>query len=131
MHRLEDPAAIYRALSVLQIGDVVPVQLYISDYEDGEIPRWVLIWREEMPATEQLALIFEDQTPYARQGDMFDPYAHLLPRKGVLTWARKTLATREYRCEEVAWRCPEQKMCDLGQQARLENRRQAREKGAA
>ena len=127
LQRLTDPCAIYEVLAALQVGDVAPPELYIADYEDGGIPQWTLISRRPTGAPEQLELIFEDRTPQTVPLDMWAAHAaDLLPRRGVLTWPERTLATRIYLCEEVAWRCPRQQMGSLIQQARIENKRQQR-----
>jgi hypothetical protein len=88
---LVDPAAVHNTLARLGEGEMVPREVYIADYADGDIPRWVLIWRKEIGSS-HFALVFEDQT-YENQPPLEAPSR---PRRGVLTSPCKSLCTQVY-----------------------------------
>lgn len=43
---LYDEAAIYAAVAHLAIGQMLPLQVFVSDYDNGSIPRWQIAERE-------------------------------------------------------------------------------------
>ena len=46
MPPLYDEAAIYAAVAHLDIGQMLPEQVFVSDYDDGFIPRWQIAERD-------------------------------------------------------------------------------------
>ena len=125
MQRLTDPLAIYQLFCSLRRGDVIPDELYIRDYEDGSIPRWVLIERVELKHG-GLQLLVEDQSPYQVEiKRMFGKAT--LPRRGILTFPDKSSCTPVCSGERNWPRT--NKMASLEQQARIANKRAQAQEG--
>lgn len=112
---LTDPVAVHHVLAALAECEAAPSQMYIADYADGGIPRWVLIWRQEI-GQDHFALVFEDQTLEEQPALWEKPR----PRRGVLTSPRKTLCTQIYLSlsGELPWPAVN-KLADLVQQSRM------------
>ena|SRR5579885_445044 len=81
------PADIYTALACLRVGDPVPPQVYIADYQDDSIPPWTV--REIEPHDRLLILtVCDERAPV--QATLFEP-AHVVARD-IFTMPTKTLA---------------------------------------
>jgi hypothetical protein len=106
-----EPEAVYTALASLQVGDVVPPEIYISDYDTGQIPAWTVHSSEPKGSLLQLTLIDPDA---AIQATLWEPAA--VVARQVLTGPRQSLATPHYQLKEGYG--PKAMMCDLIQQAR-------------
>ena len=121
---LIEPEAVYRALASLQAGDVLPPEVYISDYATGQIPAWTVHSSEQKGSMLQLILIDPDATI---QETLWEPAAVIA--RQVLTGSRLSLATPHYQLKEGYG--PKNMMCDLIQQARYVAKCLQKEKHAA
>jgi hypothetical protein len=99
---LHEASAIHAVLVGLFTHDVVPPEIYISDYENGEVPQWEVVEREEHGILTILTLI-----------DKIQPLAGV----EVFACATKILAGPHYRYSPgcVKARNP---LCDIRQNAR-------------
>lgn len=119
-----EPEAVYMALAALQIGDQVPPEVYISDYQTGQVPAWTVQSREQKGSMLQLTLVDPDATI---QATLWEPAAVIA--RQVLTGSRLSLATPHYQLKEGYG--PKNMMCDLIQQARYVAKCLQKEKHAA
>lgn len=97
-------AHVYAALSALAVGDRVPADVYVLDYEDGTVPRWCVA-AITPTAADGYVLTVEDE---GQQATLWDGAV----RVGILTFPTKTVRTRPFMGE--TW--PGQ-ACDMVQQA--------------
>ncbi len=104
--------AMYRALSSLHLGELVPEQCYILDYKEGTVPPWQVHEREQEDALIVLVLINRDSL---KQATLFEP-PQCIARQ-VLALPNKILATPLYRVG-LEGAGPRPVLCDLVQQAR-------------
>lgn len=115
-----EPRAVYQALKPLYLGDAVPPQIYVSDYNDGEIPDWRIRYRERQGAS-VLLIAFDHSNAYwpggqpATQLCLFDDEVRY-PAVRILSSPRKTLRSAVVEFSGLdGW--PSQ-MCDMLQQAK-------------
>jgi hypothetical protein len=63
---LHEPAAIYATLSILAIGEQVPPEVYICDYDTGGIPPWMLKERKDLSGPYQTLTVIDTSTRHKR-----------------------------------------------------------------
>jgi hypothetical protein len=97
---------LYQSLSVLQLGQVVPLDVYVLDYANGERATWTVVAREVLGAG-GVKLVLHDQ----ENGDLFS-----CPQVIVQTFPAKTLRTQPHLSDLGPNAI--NKLCDLAQQAR-------------
>lgn len=96
MQKLRDESLtsqMYAALISLEVGQPVPLDLYISDYRDGTVPNWRVV--EKRPPSESnpdlYVLVVEDRDNCGKV-DLFNP-AGRAARKMVIATPRKILGS--------------------------------------
>lgn len=102
-------SAAYRVLATLEVGDVVPRDLYVMDYADGTRPVWRVVQRSEHRGG-VVQLVVED--PDNGSCELPDDGTRL--RLMILTWPAKTLRSQLYSTGTE----PQGMLCDMDQQAR-------------
>lgn len=59
---LLEPRAVYEALKRLYLGDAIPPEVYVSDWQDGKIPDWRIHYRETLGRSVLLVVFDMDNT---------------------------------------------------------------------
>ena len=104
--------AVYRVLSSLHLGELVPVQCYILNYKEGTIPPWQVHEREQEDVLIALVLINQDSL---KQVTQIAPPQWVA--RQVLALPNKILATPPY-VLGLEGAGPRPMLCDLVQHAR-------------
>lgn len=107
-------AELYNLLAPLQVGSLVPSQIYVSDYADGTRPAWTVVARESLEAG-GVRLDLEDPD----NGDMFDRVRII-----VLAFPSKVLRTPP-QPHGISPSIVGSKLCDLAQQGRYAQKKVA------
>jgi len=104
--------AIYAALIALQVGEIVPPEVYIKDYSVGTIPEWTVKSRE-LKKQGYLVLVLIDPNGTV-EATLWEPAAEIA--RDIHSAPDRCLATQPYQLRPGYG--PKPMFCDLLQQAR-------------
>jgi hypothetical protein len=87
-----EPEAVYTAQAALHVGNIVPLEIYISDYDTDTVPEWTVRSRETGEDGVLLLVLIDPNS--AIPATLWEPAAEVA--RLVLSSPRQSLATSHY-----------------------------------